>query len=156
MKFSNHGRAAVCAGALLYVGLVAGCSDQERPPDAVDVRAVAPSNASDQQVGVAAAKGAELTAVAIVRQWIAARNAGLRLGDSAAVDELTASGCSTCGRFRSGGRWTVEAARVSQHSVASATVEARVSSRATGDLRLEFQVERVAGEPVVTRIALAS
>jgi hypothetical protein len=156
MKFSNHARAAVCVAVLLYVGLAVGCSDQERSANAVDVRALAPSNASDQQVGVAAAKGAELTAVAIVRQWIAARNAALVSGDTAAVDALTASGCNTCGRFLRGGRWMVSAARVSRHTVDAATVEARVSSSAAGDLALELEVERIAGEAVVTRIAVAS
>jgi hypothetical protein len=156
MKFSNHARAAVCVAVLILVGLAAGCSGQERPTNAVDVAAGGPSTAADQQVGAAAAKGAELTAVAIVRQWIAARNAGLGSGESAAVDGLTASGCSTCERYLGGGRWTVEAARVSRHTVDTATVEARVNTDAAEDLTLTFEVERVAGEPVVTSIVAAS
>jgi hypothetical protein len=156
MKFSIHARAVVALAALVMAGLPAGCSEQEPQTDALDVIAASLSTASGQQVGTAAAKGAELTAVAIVRGWVAARNEALGSGDTSAVDALTAADCGTCSDFLRGDRWSVDDAHVSQHTVDTATVAARVTLNAARHLALEFNVVRVAGKPVVTRIVVTS
>lgn len=154
MKRFVRARTAACVAALSLGGLVAGCSDQEHSADALDIRVAASLSTSDEQVGSAAAKGAELTAVAIARRWISARNEALRTGDRSAVDALTGPDCGTCERFLRGDRWSVGAARVSQHTVDAATVIARVTSKGAQHLALKLEVARVAGEPVVTEIVV--
>ena len=157
MKSSIRARTAACfAAALSLSGLMAGCSERELQTNAVDAATESPTLSSYGPVGSAAAAGAELTAEAIVRGWIAARNDALRTDDSSAVDALTARECASCRRLLSGGRWSVDTARVSQHTVDSATVVARVTLPSAQHLALEFKVERVVGEPVITAIVVTS
>ena len=152
MKSSIRARTAACVAALSIAGLMAGCSEQELKTNAVDAPTESQPLSSLGPVGSAAAAGAELTAEAIVRAWIAARNDGLRTGDRSGVESLTAIGCASCSRLQTGGRWVVDAARVTQHTVDSATVAARVTLPSARHLALEFEVARVAGEPVITAI----
>ena len=154
MTYSIRARAAACVAALSIAGLVAGCSEQKLQTKAVDAATESPTLSSSGPVGSAAAAGAELTAETMVRAWIAARNDALRTGDLSAVDALTAQGCDSCSRHQQGVRWSVDAARVSQHTVDSATVAARVTLPSARRLALEFKVERVDGEPVITAIAV--
>lgn len=149
MNLSIRMRAAVGAVTMVIAGVMAGCGEQE--PEAVDPAESGPASEPSSQpsspgpVGSAMAKGAELTAVAVVRAWVSDRD-----------DALAAPGCAACDRFRREGRWTVVHARVTRHSVNSATVEVRVLRLALGERRrFVFEVARVAGEPAITRIVEA-
>ena len=154
MKSSIRARTAACVAALTMSGLMAGCSEQELRTKAVDAATESQASSSLGPVGSAAAAGAELTAEAIVRAWVAARNDAARTGDLSTLDAFTARGCVSCRRLQTGGRWVVDAARVTQHTVDSATVSARVTLKSAQYLDLEFTVVRVAGEPVITQIVV--
>jgi len=153
MNASLRARTATGFAALLLLGLLAGCIDQERPP-AMVTTLVESSPYVGSPAGSAAAKGAELSAVATVRAWIDARNRAARTGNSSAVDDLTGRGCHACDSYLGGGHWEVAAARVTRHTVRTATVRASINrTRPRESVALEFEVGRVAGTSVITAIA---
>jgi hypothetical protein len=155
MNASLRARSATGIAALLLSGLLAGCNNQEGPTAALAVADESTASPSTPPVGSAAAKGAELSAVVTVRAWIDARNRAVRTGDSAAVDDLTGRGCGACGEYLGGDPWSVAAARVTRHTVRSATVRATINGTQTRRhvaREFEFEVSRVAGESVITKI----
>jgi len=152
MKSSIRARSATAVASLLLAGL-AGCSDQDGPPTMV-ATLVESSPYAGPPVGSAAAKGAELSAVVTVRAWIAARNRAVGTGDWSVVDDLTGRGCGTCDNYLRGGRWSVDRARVTRHVVRSAWVAVgiTIANRPQERVATEFEVSRVAGKSVITKI----
>jgi len=146
MNSSARARFAMCVVALLTAAPVTGCNAQDSPEviESVSEPSLSVSSSSPGPVGAAAAKGAELTAVATVRAWVAARNASGAAG-------LAGRDCETCARYLGGDRWRVQSARVTQHTVESATVVARIR-QSRERLTLAFEVTRIAGSPMVTKI----
>lgn len=115
-------RAVVGSAALLMSGLLTGCNDQEPAQRAVEASAKPPAHL----VGSAVAKGADLTAVAAVRAWIAARD----------------------------DRWSIGGARVTRQGSRSATVVARIGSAEPRRwAAVEFEVGRIDGLSAVTKIS---
>ena len=154
MQASFRARTATAVAALLLSGLLAGCDEQEDPATVVATLVESSPSRASSPVGSAAAKGAELSAVVTVRAWISARNRAVRTGDSSVVDGLTGRGCGACAEYLRGGRWSVDAARVTRHVVRSAWLAVHVTTATRPEERvaLEFQVSRVAGTSVVTKI----
>lgn len=153
MNASLRARSATAVVALLVAGLLAGCNEQERRPATVVATLLESSPYPGSPIGSAAAKGAELSAVATVRAWIDARNRSVRTGSSAPVEGLTGRGCEACDSYLDGGRWVVAAARVTRHTVRTATVRAAIDATPSRTrFMLEVEVARVAGESVVTEI----
>ncbi len=132
MNASHLARSAIGIAVLLLAGLLSGCNDQPDRGTAVEVVAERTPHQPRSPSGTPAAKGRELMAVATVRSWVAVRNE--------ARNE----------------RWTLESARVTQHTVDSATVEAQISVTARSHPRERltrvFEVNRVAGSPTVTKV----
>jgi len=153
MQASFPARTATAVAALLLSGLLVGCNDREGPPTMV-ATLVQSSPYASAPVGSAAAKGAELSAVVTVRAWISARNRALRTGDSSVVESLTGRECGTCEAYLGGGRWSVDGARVTRHVVRKAWVAVGITAahRPQERVALEFEVSRVAGTSVVTKI----
>jgi hypothetical protein len=152
MKSSVRARSAMGVAALLTAAPMTGCNAQDSPEtiEAVSEPSLSVSSSSPgPPAGTAAAKGAELTAVATVRAWVAARNAS-------GADVLAGRECETCARYLGDGRWRVESARVSRHTVESATVVARIrvtaETQSRERLTFAFEVTRIAGSPRVTKI----
>ncbi|WP_183098261.1 hypothetical protein [Nocardioides pelophilus] len=157
MNASLRARSATGIAALLLagllVGVLAGCNEQERRPATVVATLVESSPYPGAPVGSAAAKGAELSAVATVQAWIDARNRSVRTGSATAVDDLTGPGCDACDSYLDGGRWVVVGARVTRHTVRTATVRASIEdTRRRARVALEFEVGRVAGQSAITEI----
>jgi|GEM_PF-5418441 len=154
MNLSISARSVVGAAALLLAGLVSGCNAQEILATATDAPVERASEPASTPTGTPAAKGRELRAVATVRAWISARNRAVATRDRSAVVASAATICGTCDRYVRGGRWRVESARVTHHTVESATVAVAVATSSSGRMSLAFEVALVNGTPQVTSIGV--
>lgn len=153
MRSSFPARSAIGSAALLLAGLLSGCNAHQDRVLAVELASDPAPPQPSPPAGTPAAKGRQVRAVAAVRSWIAARNEGLATGDRPILRALAGEECRSCARFLGGARWTILGARVTQHTVDSATVAAAVAVRERGPLALEFEVTRVAEASIVTQIA---
>lgn len=154
MNSSIFARSGVATAAFLLGGLLSGCSAPEAPPTATDAPIERGSQPSSTPMGAPAAKGRELRAVATVRAWISARNRALATRDRSAVITRAVTTCGTCDRYLRGGWWRVESARVTRHTVESATVAVAIVTSSSGRMHLSFEVARVDGTARVTKIAV--
>jgi hypothetical protein len=159
MKSSLATRSATGLAALLIAAMLAGCAVAGR--SAATEPYASTMSGSAPAVGSAAAKGGELSAVATVQAWVAARNESMATGDSSDMRALTDRTCMSCRAVLAstgeGGYWTVDSARVIQQGARSAKVRARVSVAARRSaprrLTLKFEVGRGDGS-TVTQIAV--
>ena len=189
MSTTRVSRAAVGAVALLLAGVLAGCDDENPPePQGPIESSSEPTSPSTSSTGATSSTSTDAGTVRppadAVRAWISAYNAASRSGDTSAAAALTGRNCSTCdellssveevtesgGYFR-GGRWTVDAARVTHRAQESVTVTAGItaapgSTKSSSDsppesyplerFALEFQVSVGAPRTVITSIVFLS
>jgi hypothetical protein len=184
MSTSHLSRAAVGVAALLLAVVVSGCEEDEPATSPTPSSSPSESETSSPSEPTTTDTGKRLSPVETVNAWVAAHNSILGNGDPSRVDALTGPNCATCrelrdsvrdvyragGHFR-GGRWTVDAAEVTDRSSAVSTVTAGVTigagtTKSSDDAEpssypeekvvLEFQVGTNGDRPLVTRIVFLS
>ena len=130
-------RAVLTAAVLLSALVLGGCTDDDPEPKFGPTESTSPSSPTSPSTTAAAA---DLSPEDTVRAWVDARNAALASGDVAAVEELSASGCTTCqdsldpirqvhadgGSFDTDG-WTVDSARLKSRSGDKARVTGAIT-----------------------------
>ena len=79
-------RSTIGIAALLIAGPMTGCDAQDSTEVIESVSEPSLSTSSSSPAGSAAAKGAELTAVATVRAWVSAYNQGVGTDELLTVD----------------------------------------------------------------------
>lgn len=185
MLLSFPARTAIAVVALLLVGLLAGCGEEDPsstpPPSGPSQSEVSspgePTETATQPVD-------RSTPIETVRNWVAAHNDALGSGDTEGAEALTKPGCRTCRELRNsvkdvyesggyfrGGRWTIDAAKVTNRAPNSSTVTAGITiaagvSKSAEDADpseyaeqkhvLEFRIRQSGSQFLITQLVFLS